>query len=65
MYDPIIEVVKVASAPIFDAHAVGVEGSANSPMETKAKPEPVVASAEKAFKTPSKVSSSLPLLFMT
>lgn len=56
VFYPIIEMVKVASAPVFKANAVGVERNANNPMDTETKLEPLVALAETLFKTLSRVS---------
>ena len=62
-FDPIIEMVRSATAPTIEEKGADVEGSANSPIDTRAKSEPFVAAAKPFFKTPSKVSSSFSPLF--
>lgn len=55
-FDPIIEIMKSASAPVLDEKAATMERSASSTMDTGVKPKLVVAHAETTIKTPSKVN---------
>lgn len=49
-FDTILEMVKAASTLVFKVNATKVEGSASSSMDTKAKPESLVAPAENSSK---------------
>lgn len=55
-FDPMIEMVRSASAPAAEEKIADMEGSASSPMDTEIAPEPFVAADESAFETPGKVS---------
>lgn len=54
-FDPIIEMVKAASAPFAREEVAEMEDKANSPMDTGVKSEPFVADDAPTFKIPSQV----------
>ncbi|CAB4290001.1 unnamed protein product [Prunus armeniaca] len=53
-YDPIIKMVRLASAPTAEKKMADMEGSASSPMDTEIALKQFVVAGEKTFKTPGK-----------